>query len=58
MKRGSATSDDEFAYFTPYNTYSVFRYKKSVEELPTCPYRNSTLVIIDGALTAVGGWNE
>ena len=61
MKRGSATSDDEFAYFTPYNTYSMYRYKKSAEkwdELPTCPYRNSTLVIIDGALTAVGGWHE
>ena len=27
------------------------------EELPQCPYRNSGLVIIDSALTAVGGWD-
>ena len=25
-----------------------------MEELPPCPYRNSALVVIDGALTAVG----
>ena len=25
------------------------------EELPQCPYRNSGLVVIDSALTAVGG---
>ena len=58
MKRGSATSDLQYAYFMPLNSHSVYRYEWSTEkwdELPPCPYRDSALVIIDGALTAVGG---
>ena len=58
MERGSATSDLQYAYFMPYGSHSVYRYEWSTEkwdELPPCPYRNSALVIIDGALTAVGG---
>ena len=58
MSRRSATRDGDFAYFMPYNSLSVYRYEWSTEEwdeLPSCPYRNSALVIIDGALTAVGG---
>ena len=58
MKRGSATSDLQYAYFMPLNSHSVYRYKWSTEkwdEFPPCPYRYSALVIIDGALTAVGG---
>ena len=59
MVRGSATSDGECAYFM--NSHSVYRYKWSTEKwdkLPRCPYRNSGLVIIDGALTTVGGYKE
>ena len=59
MCRGSATSDLQYAYFMPLNSLSVYRYEWSTEkwdELPSCLYRHSTLVIIDGALTAVGGW--
>ena len=61
MERGSATTDDQFAYFTSWNSNSVYRYQLSTEkweELPPCPYHNSGLVIIDGELTAVGGWDR
>ena len=58
MRRGSATSDLQYAYFMPAGSHSVYRYEWSTEKwdkLPPCPYRNSVLVITDGALTAVGG---
>ena len=58
MPRGSATTDGQFAYFTPDYPNSVYRYEwrgEKWEELPSCPHRNSGLVIIDGKLTAVGG---
>ena len=60
MYRGSATTDDQFAYFTPRDSTSVYRYEwrgEKWEELPSCPHENSGLVIIDGKLTAVGGWD-
>ena len=60
MSRGSATSDLQYAYFMPFGSLSVYRYEWSTEKwdkLPPCPYHNSALVIIDGALTAVGGWD-
>ena len=58
MDRGFATTDGQFAYLTPNYSTSVYRYEwrgEKWEELPSCPYRNSGLVIIDGKLTAVGG---
>ena len=58
MSRGSATTDGQFAYFTPYDSTSVYRYEwrgEKWEELPFCSHRDSGLVIIDGKLTAVGG---
>ena len=60
MIRGSATTDGEFAYFTPGSPTSVYRYKWREEEwekLPPCPHWNSGPVIIDGKLTAVGGYD-
>ena len=62
MKRGSATSDSQFAYFTPLDSELVYSYQWSThtekwEKLPPSPYSNSGLVIIDGELTAVGGWD-
>ena len=60
MARGSATTDGRFAYFAPAGSTSVYRYEYSTEkweELPTCPYQNSGLVVIDRELTAVGGWD-
>ena len=58
MKRGSATTDGQFAYFTSGDSNSVYRYElntKKWDQLPPSPYCNSALVIIDGDLTAVGG---
>ena len=58
MRRGSATTDHQFSYFTPRGSNSVYSYQWSTEkweELPPCPYRDSGLVIINGQLTAVGG---
>ena len=60
MRRGSATTDRHFAYFSPYNSTSVYSYEWSVDKwdpLPRCPCRNSALVIIDGELTVVGGYD-
>ena len=60
MRRGSAIADDEFAYFTPHNSTSVYRYQWSTEkwrELTPSLYWNSGLVIINGGLTAVGGFD-
>ena len=58
MEGGSATTDHQFAYFTPEDVSSVYQYEWSTDqwkELPSCPCDNSGLVIIDGELTAVGG---
>ena len=58
MTRGSATTDHQFAYFTPVRFNSVYRYEWNTEQwnkLPSSPYYNSALVIIDGTLTTVGG---
>ena len=60
MIRGSATTDGRFAYFTPDGSTSVYRYEwrgEKWEELPSCPYKNSGLVIINKELTAVGGYD-
>ena len=58
MWRGSSTTDGRFAYFTPRGSTSVYQYECStekLEELPSCPYRNSGLAISGRELTAVGG---
>ena len=60
MERGSATTDHQFSYFTPRGYKSAYSYQWSTEkweELPPCPYLNSGLVIINGQLTAVGGYD-
>ena len=60
MCRGSATTDHHFTFFSPSYSTSVYSYEWSVDkwdQLPPCPYRYSALVIIDGELTAVGGWD-
>ena len=58
MIRGSATTDGRFAYFTPFDSTSLYQYEYSTEkwlDLPPCPYPNSGLAIIDSELTTVGG---
>ena len=60
MARGSATTDSKFAIFSPFDSTSVYRYEwggEKWEELPSYPYQNSGLVIIDGKLSAVGGYD-
>ena len=59
MWRGSATTDDQFAYFTSFDSNLVYSYQWNTEKwekLPSTPYHNSGLVIIDGELTAMGGY--
>ena len=61
MTRGSATTDNQFAYFTPHGSNLVYSYQWSTEkweEFPPSPYHNSGLVIIDGKLTALGGYGS
>ena len=59
MERGSATTDHHFSYFTPHHSNSVYQWStEKWEELPPCPYEDSGLVIINGQLTAVGGWDR
>ena len=61
MRKGSAMADDQFAYFAPHGSSSVYQYQWSTEKwepLPQSPYWNSGLVIINGELTTVGGWDR
>ena len=58
MTRGSAATDGRFVYITPAGLTSPYQYECSTEkwmELPSCPYYNSGLAIIDSELTNVGG---
>ena len=60
MVSGSAITDQKTTYCTPHDSYSLYRYtmtKEKWEKLPQCPYRDSGLVVIDSALTAVGGFD-
>ena len=56
--RGSAATDGRFVYITSLFTNSLHQYEYSTDnwtELPSCPYGNSGLAIIDSELTTVGG---
>ena len=58
MRRGSAVTDQMMTYCAPWGSKSLYRYTMTEdkwEELPQCPYSDSGLVVIDSALTAVGG---
>ena len=61
MVRGSVATDGRFMYITPYDSYSLYQYECSTDkwmQLPSCPYMNSGLAIIDSELTTVGGDNR
>ena len=61
MARGSAATNGRFVYITPVGSTSLYRYECSTEkwmELPSCPYKDSGLAIIDSELTTVGGWDR
>ena len=58
MIRESAATDGRFVYITPADSFSLYQYECSTEkwmELPSCPYCDSGLAIIDSELTTVGG---
>ena len=59
LARGSVEFNNNFAYFTQSCSRRLYRYQWSTEEWkeiqPGLCYYNSSLVIIDGKLTAVGG---
>ena len=60
MERGSAATDGRFVYITPAGFTSLYQYECSTEKwmkLPSCPYMNSGLAIIDSELTTVWGWD-
>lgn len=60
MWRGSATTDDQYAYFTPEDSVLVYRYDRSTETwegLPSSPFSNSGLITMNSELTTVGGWD-
>ena len=60
MYYGSATADNGFAYFVPGSSTSVYRYDLITDVwqlLPSCPNVNAGLVVIEGRLTAVGGYD-
>ena len=55
-------TDGRFAYFTPFDSTSLYQYEyystEKWTDLPPCPYCNSGLAIIDSELTTVGGWDD
>ena len=56
--RGSAVADLNIVYCMTNYSNSVYRYQLREDQwndLPSCPYMDSGLVVIDGVLTAVGG---
>ena len=60
MIRGSAATDGRFVYIVQPGLISPYKYESNTEEwmqLPSCPYNNSGLAIIDSELTTVGGWD-
>ena len=60
MYRGSAATDGRFVCITPAVSTLFYQYECSTDkwtELPSCPYENSGLAIIDCELTTVGGWD-
>ena len=61
MMTGFATTDGRFAYFTPFDSTSLYQYEYSTEkwsDLPPCPYHDSGLATIESELTTVGGWDD
>ena len=59
MSRGLATVCGNMAYLGPGGSGQVHSYNLDTEEwstLPECPNERFTLTVINGLVTAVGGW--
>ena len=58
MKRPSVVVDGKMAYFNPFAFNDVYSYdseKQTWSSLPQCPHRLSSLAVVNGLLTAIGG---
>ena len=61
MRKGSATVCGSMAYFRPAFTGEVYSYNSDTEEwstLPKCVRKYFTLTVVNGLVTAVGGWQS
>ena len=61
MRFGSCTADADMACFRHYNTGNVNAHNAATgkwNKLPKCPYRHCALVVVNGVLTAVGGYSS
>ena len=61
--RGATVVHGNTAYFTPFNSVRVYSYQNVLgneqwSRLPDNPNKEFSLVVIDGLLTSVGGWNS
>ena len=59
ISRGSATVCGNMAYFRPGFSRCVLSYNSNSEEmstLPACPKKYFSLTVVNGLVTAVGGW--
>ena len=54
MSRGAAVVDGNVAYFMNWDG-QIYSYNKRWSELTSCPYEYSSLAVIGGLLTAIGG---
>lgn len=60
MARGSAVIHDNKVYFAGYLNEMVF-YDTTTNhwnELPDCPYKGSSLAVVGGLVTTIGGYNQ
>ena len=61
MYFGSCAADGHMTYFKDHYTDNVHTHYGATEKwnkLPKCPYRYSTLVVVNGVLTVVGGFDS
>ena len=58
MIKPSVVEDGNTAYFNPLNSNGVYSYdyeKQTWSSLPQCPHRYSSLAVVNGLLTVIGG---
>ena len=55
MRKPSVVEDGNMAYFNPRDSNDVYSYKQTWSSLPQCPCKFSSLAVVNGLLTAIGG---
>jgi len=61
MTRPSTVVGGNIAYFNPCGSNDVYSYnseKQTWSSLPQCPYKDCSLAVVNGLLTAIGGWRR